>query len=149
MKDLEAAEYEELKAAAITEIKKNLGMLTEIQQKYAKLVLNDIENGTLTVEQDKRFLDYIHEYMEKVRKSNIALYSEKLGMDSDLLYTLYTEYNSGDVDTLKLETLKKTVNKDLLKAYYGCSELKARIQLHTDLRKFIEERQADYDEKGC
>ena len=87
--------------------------------------------------------------MNKVRKSNIALYSEKLGMDSDLLYTLYTEYNSGDVDTLKLETLKKTVNKDLLKAYYGCSELKARIQLHTDLRKFIEERQADYDEKGC
>ncbi len=149
MKDLESAEYEELKAAAIAEIKKNLGMLTEIQQKYAKLVLADIENGTLTVERDKRFLDYIHEYMEKVRKSNIVSYAEKLGMDSDLLYILYTEYNSGDVDTLKLETLKKTVNKDLLKAYYGCSELKARIQLHTDLRKFIEERQADYDEKGC
>ena len=47
-------DYNELKSAAIKEIKKNLGMLTEIQQRYAKIVLSDIENGILIVKKWKK-----------------------------------------------------------------------------------------------
>ncbi|MFR8219911.1 MAG: hypothetical protein ACLU9T_02055 [Blautia faecis] len=54
MEDVEDSDdYDELKSAAIKEIKKNLGMLTEIQQRYAKIVLSDIENGILIVKKEK------------------------------------------------------------------------------------------------
>lgn len=148
MKDVEDSEYEILKSAAIDEIKKNLGMLTEIQQRYARRVLDDIEDGTLTVEPDKKFMDYIYEYMERTRKQNIAEYASVLGLDFNLLYSLYIEYTTGEVDTLKLEKLKQSVDIKRLMVYYQCSELKSRINLHTDLKKYIEERKADYREKG-
>lgn len=148
MKDVEDSEYEILKATAITEIKENLGMLTEIQQVYARRILDDIESGTLTVEQDKKFMDYIYEYMERTRKQNIAEYASRLGLDGSLLYSMYIEYTGGEVDTLRLEKLKQSVDIKRLMAYYQCSELKSRINLHTDLKKYIEERKADYREEG-
>ena len=149
MRDVEGSDaYEKLKAAAIAEIRKNLGMLSEIQQRYAKLILFDIENEILVVEEGRKFMDYIQEYMARIERENIESFSAILGIDAEELYILYKEYSSGEVDPLKLEKLKKTADFERVKAYYGCTALKARARLHADLKKFIEERKAEYEEEG-
>lgn len=149
MRDVEGPDaYEKLKASAIAEIRKNLGMLSEIQQRYAKLILSDIENEILVVEEGRKFMDYIQEYMARIERENIESFSAILGIDAEELYILYKEYSSGEVDPLKLEKLKKTADFERVKAYYGCTALKARARLHADLKKFIEERKAEYEEEG-
>ena len=149
MEDVEDSDdYDELKSAAIKEIKKNLGMLTEIQQRYAKIVLSDIENGILIVEKGKKFMDYIQEYMERIQHEKIKNYADQVGLNPDRLFDLYREYTSGEVDPLKFERLKQSVDIERLKKYYNCVEFKARIRFHVELKKYIEERKADYEEKG-
>ena len=44
--------------------------------------------------------------------------------------------------------LKQSVDIERLKKYYNCVEFKARIRFHVELKKYIEERKADYEEKG-
>ena len=149
MEDVEDSDdYDELKSAAIKEIKKNLGMLTEIQQRYAKIVLSDIENGILIVKKGKKFMDYIQEYMERIQREKIKNYADQVGLNPDRLFDLYREYTSGEVDPLKFERLKQSVDIERLKKYYNCVEFKARIRFHVELKKYIEERKADYEEKG-
>ena len=149
MEDVEDSDdYDELKSAAIKEIKKNLGMLTEIQQRYAKIVLSDIENGILIVKKGKKFMDNIQEYMERIQREKIKNYADQVGLNPDRLFDLNREYTSGEVDPLKFERLKQSVDIERLKKYYNWVEFKARIRFHVELKKYIEERKADYEEKG-
>lgn len=144
MKDIEQADGRpDARRQAMEEIRKNLGMLSEIQQKYAKQVLEDIENGTLIVEPDKLFMSYIQEYMEKAQYKAIMEYAANTGLDTILFYEIYKDSVKNVPDSLKLEKLEKTADADKLKAYYNSSLLKARIQLHSDLKMYFEERKAD------
>ena len=49
-------------AAAIEEIKKNIGVLPARKQKYALEVLEDVRAGSLLVEEGITFMEYIEEY---------------------------------------------------------------------------------------
>lgn len=46
-----------------------------------------------------------------------------------------------------MDSLGHTDNTSVMK-YYNYVELKARIRFHVELKKYIEERKADYEEKG-
>ena len=122
----------------------NLGVLSEIQQKYARKILEDIKKGILELVDDKTFLQYIQEYQEKAIRSNIHKFAENVGVDEDEMFALYVSTGKHAVDVLWLERLETTAIPERLKAYYNASSiLKARIKLHQDLKDYIEGRKAD------
>lgn len=143
MKDIMEVEKNAMKMAAIREIEKNLGLLTEIQQKYARRILDDIKKGVLEIVEGKTFLQYIQEYQERTIRANIHRFAENVGVDEDELFSLYVSTGKNEVDALWLERVEATADPDKVKAYYNVSVFKARIKLHQDLKDYIEGRKAD------
>ena len=143
MKDIINVEKDAKKMAAIHEIETNLGILSEIQQRYARQILKDIKTGTLEVIEGKTFLQYIQEYQEKTIRSNIHAFANNFGIDEDEMFSLYVATRKCEVDVLRLDRLEATANKEKLKAYYNVPIFKAHVKLHQDLKEYIEGRKAD------
>lgn len=143
MKDIINVEKDAKKMAAIHEIETNLGILSEIQQRYARQILKDIKTGTLEVVEGKTFLQYIQEYQEKTIRSNIHAFADIFGIDEDEMFSLYVATRKCEVDVLRLDRLEATANKEKLKAYYNVPIFKAHVKLHQDLKEYIEGRKAD------
>ena len=55
--------------------------LTSEQQRYANMVINDLENGELVVEAGKDFMDYIVGYQERTESDNIMNLQEAFDLD--------------------------------------------------------------------
>ena len=128
MKDIINVEKDAKKMAAIHEIETNLGILSEIQQRYARQILKDIKTGTLEVVEGKTFLQYI---------------ADIFGIDEDEMFSLYVATRKCEVDVLRLDRLEATANKEKLKSYYNAPIFKAHVKLHQDLKEYIEGRKAD------
>ena len=143
MKDIVNVEKDAKKMQAIHEIETNLGILSEIQQKYAHQILADIKSGTLELVDGKTFLQYIQEYQERAIRASIHAFAEHIGLDENQMFELYIATGSHEVDELKLERLEATADNDRLKAYYQASVFKAKIKLHQELKEYIEKRKAD------
>ena len=147
MKDIMDIEKDARKMAAIHDIETHLGVLSEIQQKYARRILADIKKGALEIAEGKTFLQYIQEYQEKTVRENIHKFAENVGVDGNELFSLYAATGRNAVDALWLERLEATASPDRVKAYYKASVFKARIKLHQDLKDYIESRRADDPEE--
>ena len=143
MKDIINVEKDAKKMAAIHEIETNLGILSEIQQRYARQILKDIKTGILEVVEGKTFLQYIQEYQEKTIRSNIHAFADNFGIDEDEMFSLYVATRKCEVDVLRLDRLEATANKEKLKTYYNVPIFKAHVKLHQDLKEYIEGRKAD------
>ncbi|MBR6623366.1 MAG: type I restriction endonuclease subunit R [Ruminococcus sp.] len=145
LRDIAKQEDQLLRQAnAIEEIKKNIGVLPESKQKYAKQVLEDIRSGILIVEEGKTFLTYIQEYSDRSTIRSIELFAAKFNLDFDLFYSLYSTTIDGKVDTLKLEAVEKTADLEKAKQYFNTtSNLAVKGKLHNELKTFIEEKKAD------
>ena len=122
-------------------------ILSEIQQKYAHQILEDIKNGVLEVVEGKTFLQYIQEYQEKAVRLSVCRFAETFGVDEEDMYTLYTITGKREVDKLALDKLEGTADPQKLTAYYKVSLFKSRIKFHQDLKTFIENRMADLSEE--
>lgn len=140
MKDIVNVEQNAKKMAAIHDIEVRLGALPEIQQKYARQILEDIKNGSLEVAGGKTFWQYIQEYQERAIQTNIHQFAEKFGIDETEMLKLYTTTGK-EVDELWLDNLEKTADPEKLRLYYKSSLLKARAKLHQDLKTYIENHQ--------
>ena len=143
MKDIVNIEKDAKKMAAIHEIETNLGILSEIQQKYARKILEDIKKGILEIVDGKTFLQYIQEYQEKVIRTNIHEFAEDFSIDEEELFNLYVSTGKQAVDVLWLDRLEDTADSDRLQAYYNTSVFQARIKFHKDIKDYIETRRAD------
>lgn len=143
MKDIINIEKDSKKMTAIHEIESNLGVLSEVQQRYAHKILEEIKKGTLDIAEGKTFMQYIQEYQERNIRSNIHTFAENFGINEDELLELYVATGSREIDSLRLEKLEKTADVDRLKAYYSLSALRAHAKLHQDIKTFIEEHKAD------
>lgn len=146
LQDIEKAEdYMALQAAAVEEIKKNLSLLPQRLQKYAKKVLADIRSGALAVVKGKTFREYIREYADAAIDKAITEYCDKYGLDKKLFKELYYE-TMGTVNSLKLEALEQTADNDRLLEEFGGSLFGAKSKLHKELKDYIENKRADEDE---
>lgn len=133
-------EGEEVKDEAIEKFKGEFGKLTERQQKYAERVLMDIKAGILKPEKDKKFVEYILEYMDQARVDAILDIANRYGISyetlNDIIDSNPTEksINSG----MQLNILIENCDIESVKAYYALSsEFKARSAMMKDLKKFI------------
>ncbi len=143
MKDVISPDRNESRKAAVDEIRKNIGVLSEIQQRYARLILDDILNGSIEIIEGKSFRQYVSEYQERTIRENIHIFSENTGVDETEMYFLYVETGKDGVDELRLAKLEKTAIISKLISYYNLSAFKARAELHQELKEYIEQRKAD------
>ena len=105
---------EKEKVYYISQIEKELGRLSEVEQKYARMIINDIKMGVLKVEFGKKLSDYIFEYYEKDRDNKLNELVENLGINKDLLVEILKDKPrvSTDLPQNKFDILCKSADKD-------------------------------------
>lgn len=132
-------------AAAIKDIRDNLNTLPAYLQKWAKMVLSDIENGLLKVEKGKTFRNYIAEYAANTVQKVIKAEADKFGLSYEGLLDVYRNATSEkDInDQNRLTNLEATADMNKVTAYFGCSQFKAKSRLDKYLADFILKRKAD------
>src|SRR5699024_7858402 len=59
--------------------------LTAEQQRYAGMVINDLENGDLVVKVDEEFMDYVTEYQVRSEDKQVIELINAFGLDESLL----------------------------------------------------------------
>lgn len=146
IKSLEQTDItEEQRKQILDELHKSFATLTQEEQKYANIFLNDVMSGNVKLTSDKTFKDYITEYLYKAKYGQILKLSERLGLDKEKLQKLMqantTELNINEYG--RFDELKSTVDREKAKAYFEKLEGKAlpafRISIKIDqlLKDFI------------
>ena len=69
----------------INDLHRFFATLTKEQQKYADVVLYDLQNNKLVVDEGKDFIDYINEYQAKIEDDQIQRLANSFGLDRELL----------------------------------------------------------------
>lgn len=93
--------------------------LTSEQQRYANMVLNDLENGELVVEEGKEFMDYIVEYQERTESDYVTNLREAFDLDEKHLRNMMnlniTKTNLNEFG--RFSKLKDSVDRKKAKGY--------------------------------
>ena len=140
--------------AALKELRKSFGILTQEQQKYAHIFLMNVQQGNLVVDENKTLIDYINQYQAEAHHDQIHRFAAALGVDEGMLRTFMSrDVNSGNLNEYGLfDQLKASVDKAKAKTFFEKLEgkpLKAfRVPAKVDtiLRKFILSGGFDVDE---
>ena len=118
---------------------KSFAMLGRDDQEYAKLFLQDIQDGKVKVTEDKTFRDYISLYKEAEENNRIKRVVHRLGCNEeqlrDLLHRKVTETTIDDFG--RFEDLVKSV--DLGKARRFFTRVERTELKEVDLRMHIDE----------
>lgn len=135
---------DELKIA-LKNLHKTFASLSQDQQKYANMLIHDIESGDLIIEEHKSFMDYVTEYEAAAADDQIRNLSISFGLDENKLRSIMkmpiTESNLneyGRFDDL-MKTLDESKTKDALEKIYNKHfELwQSNITAEKILREFI------------
>ncbi|MHA4736871.1 type I restriction endonuclease subunit R [Dyadobacter sp. MSC1_007] len=136
---------EEQRKGILDELHKSFATLSQEEQKFANIFLNDIQSGNVKLAADKSFRDYVTEYLSRAKYGQILKLSDLLGVDKDLLQKLMqshiTDQNINEYG--RFDKLKETVDREKAKAYFEKSEGRAlppsRISIKLDqlLKDFI------------
>lgn len=140
-KDISAEERQKV----LDELHKSFTTLSQEEQKFASIFLNDVQSGNVQLTEGKTLRDYITEYLYEAKYGQILKVSALLGLDKDLLQKLMqndvTEENINEYG--RFEELKSTVDREKAKAYFeqleGASLPPFRISIRIDsfLKDFI------------
>ena len=111
---------------ALNSLHKSFASLSQEQQKYANMVIHDIESGDLIIEDNKTFMDYITQYATSAENDQIKKLANSFCLDENKLRNMMklpisanniNEYGRFDdllrtVDEIKAkETLEKLYNR--------------------------------------
>lgn len=127
----------------LEELHSSFSTLTEEEQKYANIFLNDIERGEVKVEPDKTFKDYIYEYMANAKNDRIHIFATTFGFDEELLKEIIKSNKNNINEYGRLNDLKKTIDPIKAKKYLEETEktviLPHQVNIKIDklLREFI------------
>jgi type I restriction enzyme R subunit len=140
--------------AVLDELHKSFATLTQEDQKYATIFLHDVQSGTVQVEADRSFRDYITQYSYDAKQDQIHKLAQALGLDqeklSEMMIMDITEKNINDYG--RLDELKDTVDKSKAKAYFEKKEgqsvgaFTVNMKVAELLRRFIMEGGFDIEE---
>lgn len=102
------------------ELHKTFATLSQEEQKYAKIFLNDIQRGDVVPQVDKTIRDYITEYMANAKDTQLHRLAMALGVDEDRLRAFMklavTASNLNEYG--RFDALKNTIDKQKAKAYF-------------------------------
>ena len=106
-------------ANVLDELHKTFATLSQEEQKFANVFLQDVQNGDVVVDEGKSLRDYITEYMASAKNDQIHRFSEALGLDESLLRELMqlrvTNATIGEFG--RLDKLKDTVDRNAAKLF--------------------------------
>lgn len=129
----------------LNDLSTSFATLPQEEQKYAEVLLHEVQCNNITLEAGKSFRDYITDYMTSEKDANINDLSEALGLDKELLRTMLnlhiTEQNIDEFG--RFTKLKLSVDKYKAKAYIEkktsqtVSMFKVNIEINKVLKTFI------------
>lgn len=129
----------------VSELHKSFAFLSQENQKYANLLLHDIQTGDAKLEPGKNFREYIVEYGRNKKEKQIQAICEKLGCSKDLLKRIMkaqvTEKNLNEYG--RFNDLKATIDKQKARAYFTAVDgkplppFKVNTRANDLLRDFI------------
>ena len=133
-------------AAVKEELHKTFAALSQEDQKYAEMLLDDIAHGNITLESGLTLQDYITQYKTKALNRDIDLAVEAFGLDKKLLVDILghgkvTESNLNEYG--RFEKLVKSVDDGKAKKYLeqaqgvSLSMIGYRTHLSTVLKEFL------------
>ncbi len=104
----------------LDELHKSFASLTQQEQKYANIFLHDVQSGSLAVDTQKTFRDYITEYQSTAKDTEIHEIAQDLGLDETklraMMNTGITEANINEYG--RFDSLKSTVDICKAKGYF-------------------------------
>lgn len=133
------------KEKALEELHKSFAVLSQEEQKYAKMFLHDLESGNIEIEKDKTFREYIMGYLCKAHNDQIKQISTGLGVNEKKLRELLNlNLNETNIDSYGrynelLETLDINKAKEYFEKLYNESLSLRKVKNYSDklLRNFI------------
>ena len=157
LKSLEQKDIsEEERRQVLDELHKSFATLTQDEQKYANIFLNDIQRGNVQLEEGKTVRDYITEYLSKAKYGRILKLEALLGVDKDLLQSMMNSYvieqNLNEYG--RFDKLKDTVDRTKAKAYFEKLEghtlpaFKISIRIDALLKDFILKDGVEVEDKA-
>jgi type I restriction enzyme R subunit len=127
-------DFDELeKELLIKSFSNELASLSEEQQKYARLVVDDIKEGRLDAG-EKTLMELIAEYKEKSENRSILIFAECYGLDVTLLHKIYHVLGNHD---LEISKLCETCDRTKVEEVFHCKWIIARARLNQAIRDFV------------
>ena len=118
-KQINQCESEEVLEKTEKDIYNSFSILSQKEQEFAKILLQDIRSGKIKIEENKTFRDYINDYMCENKDNEIEQFIKNYGVDRQKLMNMLsrniTEKNIDEYS--RFTDLKKTVCKETAKAY--------------------------------
>lgn len=138
---------------ALNDLHKYFASLTEEQQKYANMVIHDLQNGDLVVDSTKTFIDYINEYQANTENDRIHHLAIAFGLDEEALRKLMnlkvTDHNLNEYGRFAnlLASVDKMKARDWFEEKYGKRFKAFEVIQQTDalIRRFVLEGGFDID----
>ncbi len=128
------------------EVHKTFATLRAEEQKYANIILHDIEAGDFTIKDDEKTLrDYITDYMNQAKNDQIHKMADVLGLNEQLLREcVLLKLNKTNLNEFgRFDKLLNTVDKSKARQYFERAEQKkilppkVNMKVSNLLTKFI------------
>lgn len=102
------------------EIHKSFATLSQEEQRFAEMIIYDLQNGNLFVDDEKSFRDYLNEYQIRIKNDQIHKFAVAVGYDEELLRKLVSaKPNEASLDEYgQFEPLKDSLNVEVASAYF-------------------------------
>lgn len=142
--NIEGTTKEDIERAE-NELHKTFATLSQGEQKYANILLHEIQRGEVEVTAGKTLRDYVNEYLFKAKDEQIHNVSLALGVDEEKLRNIMSlKLNTSNLNEFgRYEELKNTVDKVKAKEYFekieGTKIIPPKVNIKVDnlLRDFI------------
>lgn len=129
----------------LNELHKSFSSLTQGEQKYAKLFLNDLQRGDAQLIESHSFRDYINTYKENAENAQFNALVNAFGLDHNLLSALMADnVNEKNLNSFgRFDALKGSVDKNKAKVYFEKKDgaaippFKLNIRIDKFLKQFI------------
>lgn len=112
---------EEERQLLLDELHKSFATLTQDEQRHAKVILYEVQSGSLKLDSGKTLRDYITEYMARESQDRISRFAAMFGLDETLLRELTVNKFSGN-DFGRLDPLMESLDKEKARAYFSALE---------------------------
>ena len=127
------------------ELHKTFATLTQEEQKYANIFLNDMLSGDVEIVEEKTLRDYINEYMENVKNDQIHRCAESFAMDEQQLRNMMSmRLTAENINEFgRLDKLLETADVQKAQLYFEKRDNTkwltpfVKIELNNLIKKFI------------
>ncbi len=131
--------------AVLNELHKSFASLSAEEQKYANIFLHDVQSGSVSIDMDKQFKEYMIEYMANAKSDQVHRLAMYFGLMEEKLRELMsanvTESNINDFGRYKdlIETVDKTKAKEYFERKEGKKLSMPKVNIRVDklVREFI------------